>query len=258
MPHEPNRPEHDRTTVPASVMDSRKGQAWGDDVSALRVFISYRRDDSEDATGRLYDALAAHFGAERVFMDIDTIPLGSDFAKVISDAVSACHAFVVVIGKQWLTISDDSGGRRLDNPEDWVRLEITAALERGLPVIPVLVQGAEMPESHELPTALAVLARRNGIAMRGATWGYGVERLIAAIEEVEQDRAARGRDGASAAAPSREERYEPLQDKHVSAEPVRSRRPCFTTPASFVLGIASALFAVAVAAGTIIVATHAL
>ena len=158
-----------------------------------RVFISYRREDSEGHTGRLFDALASRFGDEHVFMDIDTIPLGIDFARVISEAVASCDVLVAVIGRSWLTIADSSGRRRLDNPEDFVRLEIKAALERDVRVIPAVVQNAQMPASDQLPEDLAGLARRNGIFLRGDSWRHGVERVIRAVEEVGREKAERER-----------------------------------------------------------------
>jgi TIR domain len=170
--------------------DRGLGSRTSGTISRVRIFISYRRDDSEDATGRLYDMLAARFGADQVFMDIDAIPLGLDFARVIRDAVAGCDVFVAVIGKQWLTVTDSNGVRRIDNPDDFVRLEVKEALERDLRLIPVLVQGAEVPAAESLPPDVAALSRRNGIALRGATWRAGAERLIAAIEEEELRRAA--------------------------------------------------------------------
>lgn len=97
-------------------------------VDAPRIFISYRRDDSEGHTGRLYDALASRFGDEQVFMDIDTIPLGVDFARVITEAVASCDVLIAVIGRDWLTLADSTGRRRIDSPDDFVRLEIKAVI----------------------------------------------------------------------------------------------------------------------------------
>jgi hypothetical protein len=126
-----------------------------------KIFISYRRDDSGGWAGRLYDRLSQHFGRDNVFMDIDTIEPGLDFVEVIGQAVGSCDALIALIGKQWLTLTDDAGRRRLDDPEDFVRLEIAAALARNIRVIPALVQGARMPRSPDLPDVLRMLARRN-------------------------------------------------------------------------------------------------
>src|SRR5437868_2808199 len=117
-------------------------------TSQPKIFISYRRDDSETDTDFLYEQLAHHFGKEHVFMDIDNIPVGRDFAEVIESAVSSCDVLIAIIGKQWLTITDGQK-RRLDNPEDFVRLEIAAALRRKILVIPLLVRGAKMPRQED-------------------------------------------------------------------------------------------------------------
>jgi hypothetical protein len=147
-----------------------------------RVFISYRRQESSGLAGRLYDRLAARFGDDQVFMDVDTIALGVDFAEVISQAVSSCEVLVAVIGPRWLTATDEDGRRRLDDPDDFVRLEIAAALERDIRVIPILVEGAQMPRRQQLPEALAGLARRNALSVRHESFRADAERLLAAVE----------------------------------------------------------------------------
>jgi formylglycine-generating enzyme required for sulfatase activity len=148
-----------------------------------RIFLSYRRDDSSGHAGRLYDRLSQHFGRDNLFMDVDTIALGLDFVEVIQDAVKSCDVLLAVIGRQWLTSTDPLGHRRLDNPEDFVRLEITTALERRIRVIPVLVGGASMPRSTELPDVLQSLARRQALAV-GDHFHPDVDRLIAALETI--------------------------------------------------------------------------
>lgn len=149
-----------------------------------KVFISYRRDDSAGHAGRLYDRINNHFGDRvRVFMDVDAIGPGEDFIKVIESAVAQCEILIAVIGRNWLTITDETGKRRLDNPEDFNRVEIAAALDRNVRVIPVLVQEAEMPRRDQLPEALASLSRRNAIELSDERWKYDVDRLIKVIEE---------------------------------------------------------------------------
>ena len=148
-----------------------------------RVFISYRRDDSAAYAGRLYDRLTAHFGQGQVFMDIDQIEPGEDFVEAIQRTVSACETAVVLIGKGWLNAADAEGTRRLDDPDDFVRLEVTAALERKIKVVPVLVGGAYMPKTPQLPTPLAPLARRNAIEISDTRFHTDVNRLIEAIEK---------------------------------------------------------------------------
>jgi hypothetical protein len=146
-----------------------------------RIFISYRRADSAGFAGRLYDYLSAAFGDRRVFMDIDDIPPGEDFVRVIRDAVAQCEAVIVLIGPQWVSITG-SNGRRLDDPYDFVRLEVATALARpGVRVIPVLVNDASMPRAKELPDDLKPLVRRNGMEVSNQRFRYDVDRLIRAL-----------------------------------------------------------------------------
>jgi hypothetical protein len=146
------------------------------------VFVSYRRVESSGFAGRLADRLIDCFGAEQVFMDVQTIEPGVDFAEAISCAVDACVVLVAVIGPGWLAAADERGGRRLDDPDDLVRLEIGAALERGVRVIPVLVEDAVMPRRADLPDSLAGLAQRNALRIRHESFGDDAGRLVAAIE----------------------------------------------------------------------------
>jgi hypothetical protein len=155
-----------------------------------RVFISYRRQESSGLAGRLYDRLAARFGDDQVFMDVDTIALGVDFAEVITQAVSSCEVLLAVIGPRWLSATDEDGRRRLDDPDDLVRLEIAAALERDIRVIPILVEGAVMPRRQQLPEALAGLARRNALFLRHESFRADAERLLAAVEPILRPRTA--------------------------------------------------------------------
>lgn len=157
----------------------------------MNIFVSYRRDDSGGYAGRLADDLADHFGKRRVFRDIDSIGAGADFGQVINSAVAKCEALVAVIGPEWLNARSPSGGRRIDDPQDFVRLEIAAGLERDILVVPVLVDGAEMPRPDELPPSLAKLARYNAVEMSDHTWPYGLSRLIQVIN----DRIERSRPG---------------------------------------------------------------
>ena len=149
----------------------------------MKLFINYRRDDTAPYAGRLYDRLTAHFGADQVFIDIDQIEPGEDFVEVINRKVGACEIAVVSIGPNWLSATDASGKRRLDDEEDFVRMEIIAALERKIRVIPVLVGGARMPRREDLPEALAPLSRRNAIELSETRFHADVNRLIEAIEK---------------------------------------------------------------------------
>jgi TIR domain len=145
---------------------------------AGKVFINYRRDDSIGMAGRLQDRLAQTFGRKKIFMDVDHIPVGADFAKHINSQVAGCDAILVVIGPNWLNAKDESGGRRLDNPDDFVALEIAAALTRDITVIPVLVDGARMPKASELPESIQLLARRQAVEVRHGSFGRDAEALI--------------------------------------------------------------------------------
>lgn len=152
---------------------------------SAKVFISYRREDSAGHAGWLFDEISRHFGDRiTIFMDIDSIAPGEDFVGVIENAVGACDILVAVIGRNWLTITNENGERRLDKPEDFVRVEIATALNRNVRVIPVLVQGVTMPRPEQLPEALVKLTRRHAIELSDARRKYDVDRLIKAIEEV--------------------------------------------------------------------------
>lgn len=140
------------------------------------VFINYRRADSADVAGRLYDRLSGHFGKENVFKDVDSIPFGVDFREYIENRISACSAVLVVIGRQWL-------GSRLSDPHDFVRLEIEAALKRQIRVIPVLVQEADLPTEESLPSTLKGLVYRQSLRIRSdPDFHRDVDRLIDGLE----------------------------------------------------------------------------
>jgi hypothetical protein len=155
------------------------------------IFISYRRGDSAGYTGRLFDHLRQRF-PERVFMDLDTIQPGSDFVEMIEQAVGCCQVLIVMIGPEWLNLTDAAGRRRLDDPKDFVRLEIATALDRDfrdILIIPVLVEGADMPRPEDLPADLAKLTRLNAIELSDVRWTFDVDRLIQVIEKFLQDKA---------------------------------------------------------------------
>ena len=145
--------------------------------SKQRIFISYRRDDAQWAAGRLADALSAYFGDQRVFRDIDGIAGGADFGDVIQENLGTADAVIVLIGPDWLDAADSQGRQRLQNPTDWVVREVATALEKGVPVYPVLVDGAAMPRSDELPEALKPLVRFNALSISDDRWQADVSRL---------------------------------------------------------------------------------
>jgi len=142
------------------------------------IFISYRREDAEGQAGRLFDDLSAHFGRDAVFMDVAGIKKGLDFRRIIDEHVTSCGVLLVIIGKRWLSATDSKGKRRLDDANDFVRLETAAALSRDIPVVPVLVQDAVMPTEQDLPDVLKELAFRNGTELTHARWDSDVKLLI--------------------------------------------------------------------------------
>ncbi len=151
----------------------------------IKIFLSYRRDDSRAIAGRIFDRLEAKFGRDCVFMDVDTIPLGTDFRKHLQQAVSQCNIFLAVIGEHWLSSCDAKGARRLDSPKDFVRIEVETALTRGIPVIPVLVGHDDMPSPEELHGTLQELAFRHALVVdMGTDFHHHIDRLIRGIERL--------------------------------------------------------------------------
>jgi hypothetical protein len=142
------------------------------------IFISYRREDSAGWTGRLSEQLKARFGAESIFMDIDTIEPGVDFTEAVQKAVGSCDVLLAVIGPEWASSANKSGKLRLEDPNDWVRVEIAAALKRKIRVVPVLVGGASVPTMDFLPDELDPLAHRQVHELTDKRWNYDVEQLI--------------------------------------------------------------------------------
>jgi TIR domain len=163
------------------------------------VFVSYRRKDSEGESGRLFDDLISHFGSESVFMDVSAIEPGRDFRKAIDQSVTTCSVLLAIIGQEWLGLKDAAGRPRLEDPNDFVRLELASALRRDIPVIPVLVRGAKMPEADRLPPDLQELVYRNAVELTHARWKSDVQLLIRALRpylDVQPDASRRGIDAA--------------------------------------------------------------
>jgi hypothetical protein len=147
------------------------------------TFISYRREDAAGYAGRLRESLERRLGASRVFRDVDTLRPGQDFVQAIESRLSDCAVMLSVIGREWATARDLTGNRRLDEPYDFVRLEIAAALARpNVLVVPVLVEGAVMPAASELPENIRALTRRHAVSVRDETWDADVDRLVNVIE----------------------------------------------------------------------------
>ena len=147
------------------------------------IFVSYRRQDTSGTAGRLTDRLIARFGADQVFIDVNSIGPGLDFRDEIERAVAACGVLLAVIGPRWVSVTGEDGRRRLEDPDDVVRLEVEAALKRNVRVVPVLVEGAAMPKRQDLPESLATLARRNALTVRHESFSGDVGRLLGALEQ---------------------------------------------------------------------------
>ncbi len=143
-----------------------------------RIFINYRRMDTEGYVGRLYDHLLKQFKPHDIFMDVQNIEPGADFVQVLEDAVSACDIFIAMIGPHWLTLKNEDGERRLDEWNDFVRIELETALKQGKIVIPILVGGAKMPNPTHLPESIQSLSRRNAIILTHSRFASDVEDLV--------------------------------------------------------------------------------
>jgi len=161
------------------------------------IFVSYRRQDTQSATGRLCDKLQTHFGPDQVFHDIESIEAGSDFAATIASKIAASSVVLVMIGRHWIDVTGDDGRSRLFDPGDYVRLEIAAALQHGVPVIPVLVEGAAIPSPSKLPEPIAALATRQVHEITEQRWQYDSDLLVKQIERFVPPEGAPTAQGAS-------------------------------------------------------------
>jgi hypothetical protein len=176
-------------------------------VRKPRIFINYRREDSAGYAGRLYDSLTNEFGESHVFIDIDTIRLGSDFTEELDRALSQSDVCLAVIGPSWLSAAD-RGGRRLDHPDDFVRKELEGVLERDVTLIPVLVHGAEMPSTTELPSSLHRLAFKQALELSDRRWRSDVGQLVGALDEIARRRRTGTRARKKTAEPAPPRRHE--------------------------------------------------
>lgn len=149
------------------------------------IFISYRRDESRHAAGRLAEDLSQAFGPGHIFRDIEGIELGVEFAKSLEKALAACSVMLVLIGPQWLDMPDHKrGGRRLDQPDDWIRQEIATALRRDVRVVPVLLEGATLPDATELPEDIRSLVGRQALELSDVRWRGDLQRLVDALSKL--------------------------------------------------------------------------
>jgi hypothetical protein len=153
-------------------------------VEGFLIFISYRRGDSAGYAGRLHESLERRLGEGQVFRDVDGLEPGQDFVDAIAARLRDCRACLVLIGREWVQAADHQGRRRLDEPNDFVRIEIEAALARSdLLVIPVLVEGVSMPSPEDLPRTIRALSRRHAISLRDETWDTDFDRLVATLDK---------------------------------------------------------------------------
>ncbi|GJL66330.1 MAG: hypothetical protein NPIRA05_13010 [Nitrospirales bacterium] len=149
-----------------------------------QIFISYRREETSGDAGRLYDRLCKCFGEQQIFFDRDKLKGGEEFPTKIISAITSSKALIVLIGQSWATVTDENGGRKLDNPQDWVRLEVETALEHKIEILPVLVQRASMPTEKFLPRSLSGLARRQACELSDSRFNYDVDQLIKLLREI--------------------------------------------------------------------------
>ena len=144
----------------------------------MKLFVSYRRNDTGGRAGRLVDALVAQFGARNVFQDVDALELGHSFRAQVEDAIATSDALLIVIGQDWLGVDDAAGGRRIDSEDDFVRLEVSMALSLGISVVPVLVDGAVLPTHTELPDDMSQMLGRQAVTIRDTSWHQDVGDVI--------------------------------------------------------------------------------
>lgn len=148
----------------------------------MKIFISYRRDDTAGRAGRLFDVLATRYGDRNVFQDVTAIAPGSTFDDQVDAAIRSSDVVLVMIGPRWLGGDGAGDTRRIDQPDDYVRSEVRAALDSGVRVVPVLVEGAGLPGGEQLPDDLAPLLRRQAVHLRDDAWHRDVDELLRALE----------------------------------------------------------------------------
>lgn len=183
-----------------------------------KIFVSYRRNDSAYVASVICEKLEQRFGSGSVFYDIDSIPLGTDFRDCISNSVGECDVLLEIIGDHWLDAADEKGNRRLEDPADFVRLELESALQRNIPVVPILVGEADMPPAAALPSSLHSLTFRNAAEVRpGRDLQQHLVRLVNGIEKLEQPEVEQ-----PATSPTTPTKSDASSDESVSARPDNS------------------------------------
>jgi TPR repeat protein len=180
----------------AALERSQTSRKSADDSGVIHmagVFVSYRREDAAGEARALFNDLSGRLGGDSVFMDVDNITLGRDFRQAIQERLATCDLLLVIVGKGWVNAKNSSGRRRLEDPADFVRLEISAAMRRNIPVAPVLVQGAQMPNVDELPEDLKDFAYRNGFELSHSRWGSDVQEMFRRLGLRDEQRAGTNR-----------------------------------------------------------------
>jgi hypothetical protein len=224
-----------------------------------RIFISYRREETAYPAGWLFDRLVEHYGEGQIFKDVDSIELGDDFVEVITKAVGSTDVLLALIGDEWLTVTDEDGRRRLDDPADFVRVEIEAALARAVRVIPILVDGARMPRADELPASLAPLARRQALELNPSRFASDTTRLLKVLENTLGATGAEHGALADHMPPAARERVEQARRGRVAgtaaeARPTRPLRGRLTGRRLLIALAAAAVVVAGVAASTLLMA----
>src|SRR6202171_776715 len=190
-----------------------------------KIFINYRRGDDPQAAGRLFDRLQDVFEPQQLFLDVDNIAPGLDFMRVLDERVAECDVVLAVIGKGWIDARDATGARRLDDPDDFVRIEITSALNQGKRVIPVLIGDTPMPHQEQLPQALRPLARRNAVRLTHERFRADTQGLVKALEQALKDiDERRRRQETEAAQRAEEEARKRLAEIEVQQRAAEERR----------------------------------
>jgi glycerophosphoryl diester phosphodiesterase len=231
--------------VDGELGDTQEVRTMTDSASEAtgRIFISYRRQDSAYPAGWLYDRLAERFGPDQIFKDVDSIELGDDFVETITNAVGSCDILLTLIGQDWLDIAGSDGSRRLDDPDDFVRLEIEAALQREVLLIPILVEGALMPRADQLPPSIAPLVRRQALELSPTRFRADTERLLDVMERTLANLHEKAEEStAEAPEPAPVKPPKPAKEPRPEATPFRMTRGRITAAVASVLAVAALIW----------------
>lgn len=215
-----------------------------------RIFVNYRREETAYAAGWLYGRLAERFGGAQIFKDVDTIQPGDDFVAKVNYAVGSCQVLLALIGDRWLTITGADGRRRLDDPEDFVRVEIEAALARNILVVPILVAGAKMPTAGDLPPSIAGLVRRQALELSPNRFDTDLSRLLKVLSSTLATKAPKAPEQGEQAGRSDPRRSMTASYRPAKSAPVR-RKTNSRAIAAIICAVVSLIFPLA-AVGAIV------